>query len=409
MTTVSPSRLRTSDPYRQVATPTTFTPVSGRLRSLDIVRGLVMVLMAIDHVRVYAGQPAGGPTAGIFFTRWITHFAAPAFCFFAGAGAFLHGRKLGDTHALSRYLVERGAILVLLELTVIREAWTFNVDYAHYIQGNVIWVLGWCMILMAGLVRFSPKAIGIFGLVVIFGQQLLKLPTMLMSPSTQAATKWVWQFLYFGGKVDLGTSGYSFAVIYSLVPWIGVMAAGYGFGTLMLRDAEERRRLCLRIGLSATALFVVVAGAIVLLHAPQPGDPPALFQFLGQQKYPASQLYLLMTLGPAITLLPFAEQARGAIANALSTFGRVPMFYYLLHIPLIHTLALFVSVIRVGHVVPWLFGNHPWAPPPQPPGYMWSLGLLYLVFAVAIVLLYFPCRWYAGVKARHKGSWLRYI
>jgi uncharacterized membrane protein len=391
------------------ATTSASTQPSHRLQSLDIVRGLVMVLMAIDHVRVYAGQPAGGPTAGIFFTRWITHFAAPAFCFFAGTGAFLHGRKLGDTRALSRYLLERGALLLVLELTLIREAWTFNLDYAHYIQGNVIWMLGWCMILMAGLVRFSTKAIGIFGLVVVFAQQLLRLPPALMSESARAATQWIWQFLYLGGKVELGHSGLSFAIIYSIVPWIGVMAAGYGFGAVMLLDEERRRRLCLRIGLSATAIFVLVAGTIVLLHTPQAGDPPALFQFLGQQKYPASQLYLLMTLGPTITLLPFAERAHGQLASVLSTFGRVPMFYYLLHIPLIHTLALVVSIIRSGSIVPWLFGNHPWAPPAQPPGYMWSLGLLYVVFVVAIVLLYFPCRWYAGVKARHKESWLRFI
>jgi uncharacterized membrane protein len=384
-------------------------PRSYRLQSLDIVRGLVMVLMAIDHVRVYAGQPAGGPTAGIFFTRWVTNFAAPVFCFFAGTGAFLHGRKLGDTRALSRYLLERGALLILLELTLIRESWTFNLDYAHYIQGNVIWVLGWCMILLAGLVRFSTKAIGIFGLVVVFAQQLMRLPPSLMSESARNATQWVWQLLYLGGKIELGHGGLSFVVIYSIVPWIGVMAAGYGFGALMLREPEPRRRLCLQIGISATAAFAIVAGIIVLVRAPQPTDPPPLFRFLGQQKYPASQLFLLMTLGPAIALLPFAERARGAWANVLSTFGRVPMFYYLLHIPLIHTLAIGVSLIRSGTVVPWLFGNHPWAPPAQPAGYMWSLGLLYLVFAVAIALLYWPCRWYADLKARRKESWLRYI
>lgn len=397
----------TAEPVGQTA-PSPSNSASTRLQSLDIVRGLVMVLMAIDHVRVYAGQPAGGPTAGIFFTRWITNFAAPAFCFFAGTGAFMQGRKLGSMPALSRYLLERGAVLIVLELTVIREAWTFNVDYAHYIQGNVIWMLGWCMILMAVLIRLPAKTLGWLGLFVIFAQRLMLVPAALTPEAQRAATAWIWQFLYVGGKVNLG-HGYSFAVIYSIVPWIGVMAAGYGFGALLLRDAAARRRLCLRIGLSATALFVLVAGGLVLSHPPQPGDPPVLFRFLGQQKYPASQLFLLMTLGPTIALLPWAERARGAVANALLTFGRVPMFYYLLHIPLIHALAIVVSLIRSGTVTPWLFGNHPWAPPAQPPGYMWSLGLLYLVFAVAIVLLYFPCRWYSGVKARRRESWLRYI
>ncbi|MEO8335649.1 MAG: heparan-alpha-glucosaminide N-acetyltransferase domain-containing protein [bacterium] len=381
-----------------------------RVQAIDIMRGVVMILMAIDHVRVYAGQPPGGPTPAIFFTRWITNFAAPAFCFFAGTGAFLNGRKLGDVRALSRYLVERGAVLVVLELTVLREFWAFNLDYAHYMQGNVIWVLGWCMILMAGLVRFSTRTIGIFGLIVVFGQQAITWLSTLLPTATLESTRWAWQLLYFGGKIELGQGGtYPFAVIYSIVPWIGVMAAGYAFGDIMLRDEAARHRLSLRIGLSATAVFAVVAGLIVYLHAPQPGDPPALLQFLGQKKYPASQLFLMMTLGPTIALLPFAERMRGAVANMLLVFGRVPMFFYLLHILLIHVIALIVSFIRMGTVVPWLFSNLPWAPPPLPPGYLWSFGLLYFVWLIAIVLLYFPCRWYGELKARHKESWLRYI
>ena len=308
-------------------------PPSDRLLSLDVMRGVVMVLMAIDHVRVYSGLPPGGPTPGIFFTRWITHFVAPAFCFLAGTGAFLHGRKLGDVRALSRYLVTRGIVLVLLELTVIRFAWTFNFDYSHYILAGVIWMLGVCMILLAGLVRFSPKAIGIFGLVVIFAQQLVAVPTLAMSESVKGSVGWIWQFLYFGGRIQLGQHGPTIAVLYSIVPWIGVMAAGYAFGAIMVRPAEERRRLCLRIGWSATALFVVAGGLATILRPSLPGDGPMLFRFLSQQKYPASQLFLLMTLGPMIALLPLAERLRGPVANVLSVFGRVPMFYYLLHIP----------------------------------------------------------------------------
>jgi uncharacterized membrane protein len=380
-----------------------------RIASLDIVRGAVMVLMAIDHVRVYAGHPPGGPTAGIFFTRWVTNFAAPAFCFFAGTSAFFHGRKLGNRRALSRYLIERGAILILLELTLIREAWAFNVDYAHFIQGNVIWMLGWCMILMAGLIRFSPKALGISGLAIVFGQQLLGWLPSVMSDSMRDATKVLWQFLYTAGKVELGSGGPPFVIIYSIVPWIGVMMAGYAFGLILLRPDAERRKLCLQIGLASTAAFIVVAGAQVLLRTPTPGELHPIFQFLGQRKYPASQLFLLMTLGPTIALMPLAETAQGAVARVLATFGHVPMFYYLMHIPLIHSLAIIVSLIRTGSVTPWLFGNHPWAAPPLPPGYQWSLGLLYVVFAIAVFLLYFPCRWYGDYKARHRDSWLRFI
>jgi uncharacterized membrane protein len=381
----------------------------GRIASLDVVRGVVMILMAIDHVRVYSGLPAGGPTAGIFFTRWVTHFVAPAFAFLAGTGAFLHGRKLGDLRALARYLITRGIVLVLLELTVIRLAWTFNLDYAHYILAGVIWMLGWCMILMAALIPLRVRTIAVIGIVVIFCQQVAGLAAQAVPASWQHWVGWIFQFLYFGGWITVGEHGTTIAVLYSIVPWIGVMAVGYAFGAIMIREAGERQRLCLRIGLSATALFIVVAGLIVLLRPAGENAPPPLFRFLGQQKYPASQLFLLMTLGPTIALLPLAERARGWIAEVLSTFGRVPMFYYLLHIPLIHAAALVVSVVREGTVNPWLFANHPMMPPPVPAGYTWSLGLLYLVFVLVVAILYVPCRWYARIKAQHPESWLRFL
>jgi hypothetical protein len=177
----------------------------------------------------------------------------------------------------------------------------------------------------------------------------------------------------------------------------------------MTRDSAERRRLCLRIGLSATAVFLVGAGLAVALTPAREGAPPALFRLLNQQKYPASQLFLLMTLGPVIALLPLAEQARGWIGHALATFGRAPFFYYLLHIPLIHAAAVVVSLIREGRVNPWLFGNHPMMPPMVPAGYTWSLPLLYLVFAIVIATLYVPCRWFADVKVRYRGGWPRYL
>jgi uncharacterized membrane protein len=375
---------------------------TNRLKSLDVMRGLVMVLMAIDHVRVYSGLPAGGPTAGIFFTRWVTHFCAPAFVFFAGTGAFLYGRKLADTGALARYLVLRGLVLVLLELTVIRVAWTFNFDFAHYILAGVIWMLGECMILLAGLVWLPTTAIATFGLIVVFAQNIFGV-------IGQALPEWAAAFLYFGGVFSLGPDGPAVAVLYSIVPWIGVMAIGYAFGAIMIRESDERRRLCLRIGLSATALFVVLGGAIVFLSPAPAGGPPVLFRWLNQQKYPASQLFLLMTLGPTIALLPLVEHARERIGDVLSVFGRVPLFYYLLHIPVIHAAALLVSLMREGRINPWLFGNHPMMPPPVPPGYRWSLSLLYLVFVIVVAILYVPCRWFAQVKAQRHDAWLRYL
>ena len=172
----------------------------------------------------------------------------------------------------------------------------------------------------------------------------------------------------------------------------------------MIRQPDERDRICLRIGLAATVLFLVVGGIGVLVQPAGPGSAPALFRLLNQQKYPASQLFLLMTLGPTIALLPQAERARGVVGNVLSVFGRVPLFYYLLHIPLIHAAALVVSLVREGRVNPWLFGNHPMMPPPVPNGYRWSLSLLYFVFTVVVAILYVACRWFGQSKARRQDA-----
>ncbi len=373
---------------------------AGRIAGIDVMRGLVMVLMAIDHVRVYSGVPAGGPTAGVFFTRWVTHFCAPAFVFLAGTAAFLYGHKLADPKRLSRYLATRGLLLVVLELTVIKVGWTFTLDYST-VLGGVIWMLGWCMILMAGLVRFSPASVGAFGIIVMATQTLLRVFAHFVP-----ALAPLWSFLYTGGNIELGKGGPNLLILYNIVPWIGVMAAGYGFGLILLRDPEERRRLCLRIGVGAIAAFVLVAGVIAALGAG--GDNRAfIYRLLDQNKYRDSQLFLLMTLGPVIALLPYADDARGRVARALETFGRVPMFYYLLHIPLIHALSLLTWRLRDGAAQAGRFSNAPFVQ--IPPGQQWSLGLLYLVFALTIVILYPLCRWYASLKARRSSAVLRYI
>jgi uncharacterized membrane protein len=299
---------------------------------------------------------------------------------------------------------------VLLELTVIRMMWTFNLDYAHYILAGVIWMLGWCMILLAALLRLRPTTIGLIGLVVIFGQGLFG---AIGSSIPLGSFGWIWQFIYFGGEVQLGDGGPLVGVLYSIVPWVGVMAAGYAFGALMLREPTDRDRLCIGIGCAAIALFMILR-AVDVYGDPRPwrdgGGAPAWLRFLNTSKYPASPLFLLMTLGPAIALLPMAERAHNAAGRVLAVFGRVPMFYYLLHIPLIHVAAIVVSLVREGRVNPWLFGNHPYMPPEQPEGYMWPLPLLYLVTATTVALLYLPCRWFAAFKARHHDRrWLGYV
>jgi len=325
------------------------------------------------------------------------------FVFLAGTAAFLHLRKLGDTGALARYLVVRGLMLVVLELTVIRTAWTFNFDYSGLILAGVIWMLGWCMVMLAALIWLPTWVVGVAGFVIVVAQGLLP----AIAPATGESTQWAWQFLYLGGDVRFGEDGPAITVLYTIVPWIGVMALGYAFGAIVVLEGAARHRLVLRVGLAATALFLI-AGSVTVLAGQAPDDGmPALLRVLNQRKYPASPLFLLMTLGPSIAVLPLAERAWKPIADVLAVFGRVPLFYYLLHIPLIHATALLVWFLRDGVVNAERFDAAPFVSIPPPA--QWGLPLLYLVFAVVVALLYVPCRWYAGRKARHPDWWTRYL
>ena len=374
-----------------------------RIASLDLVRGVIMVLMAIDHVRVYSGVPAGGPTPGIFFTRWITHFCAPGFVFFAGTSAYLLGQKVGRP-ALSRYLLTRGLFLVVLELTIIRASWTFGFDYSQFLLAGVIWMLGWCMVLLAGLVHLPARVLGIVGLIVIAAQNVFGVLGGMLPQSVHP----LWELIYpVGAELRLGQSGPAVTVLYTILPWIGVMCVGYAFGLVMTLPADERRKWCVRIGLIATTVFLVIGGLMVAMQSAPQGAPPALIRLLNQRKYPASPLFLLMTLGPTIALLPLAERARGWFASIMTTFGRVPMFYYLLHIPLIHATALVVWLMRDGSAHSERFATAPYVSIPA--DQRWSLALLYLVWAVVVSILYPLCVWYARTKARRPDSWLRYI
>lgn len=420
------------------ASPPSQTRTTSRISSMDIVRGIVMVLMAIDHVRVYSGQPAGGPTFGIFFTRWITNFVAPIFVFLAGTAIFLHGNRLASRAALSWFLLTRGAWLIFLELTFLRVAWTFNFDFAHYLLAGVIWMFGWCMVIMAVAVRLPLIVNGIVGIAIIALHNL----TDIFSVAIQnwfgdSGPNWFLQLLYFGGAIKIGVSGPRLFILYVIVPWIGVVMAGYAFGPIMKLPADRRRAISLKLGVALTAAFILLrtlnmygdprpwkhpaplpavgssasssAPATTAPQRPAPPRVPAVFSFLGTTKYPASLSFLLMTLGPMFLMLSFAESWRGKIVDILTIFGRVPMFYYLLHIPLIHAAACTVSLVREGHIDKWLFANHPVAVGPAPAGYMWSLGLLYLVYAICVTLLYFPCRWFADLRARRKSKWLSYL
>ena len=384
-----------------------------RVDSIDIVRGLVMVLMAIDHVRVYAGVPAGSPTSpSIFLTRWITHFCAPTFVFLAGTSAFLRGRQLGSTSALSRFLLTRGIALVILELTVLRFFWTFNFAYSEYSLAGVIWMLGWCMILLAALVRLPWIVVAVAGAIVVFGHNTVDGFLDTLWPAVeQSPIGWLWRILYVGGEFRLGTDGPPIIVLYSLIPWVGVMALGYVFGRVVVLPAAQRNRWCLLLGLCATGLFAVMRAANGY------GDPqawnsergPAWISFLNTTKYPASLLFLLMTLGPTLIALSLLDRVRGNLTKTLSVFGRVPMFYYLLHIALIHLVFVALSVVRFGSVIPWMTANHPMRPGPPPEGYAYGLPALYAITLVIVVALYFPCRWYARARAEQPQWWMGFL
>lgn len=356
-----------------------------RIRSIDILRGIIMILMAIDHVRVYSGIPAGGPDLAVFFTRWVTHFCVSGFVFFAGTSAFLYGQKLNDKARLSRYLFVRGIGLILLELTLVRFCWSFHLDLGFMLAG-VLWMLGWCMVLMAAIIWLPLRAVWIIGLFIIAFQQVFKL--------VPASWSW-WNFIYPVSETVPGDIN----VLYVIVPWIGVMMTGYGFGKLLTNNPTQRDKLCLWIG-GAAIIVYFVAGSILAMQAK--GGQPFLYKLLGQQKYPASQLFLLMTLGPLIALIPLAEKVTGRLPDILKKFGKVPLFYYLLHIPLIHLSALAVNAIIYHDPHSEWYATAPFSQVPK--DFRWHLGLLYLVYAVDLILLYFCCRWYIDYKYKHSHA-----
>jgi uncharacterized membrane protein len=381
-----------------------------RIAPIDFVRGIAMILMAIDHVRVYSGLPAGGSTPGIFFTRWVTHFSAPIFVFLAGTGAYLHAHRHRNPGTLSTFLLSRGIWLVFLELTVLRLAWTFNFDYRHYVLAGVIWMIGWCMIALAPLVRLPVPVIAIIGTAIILLHNLTDLFRQGLGQAFgENGPNWILKLLYFGGIVQLGPDGPPLFILYVLIPWIGVMMAGYAFGAVMTMSPARRRSVCLRLGISITLAFIALravnlygdprpwrkanpgfanarpridsdnASRDAAIRSPRVGTSltmPPILSFLNTTKYPASLSFLLMTLGPMFLLLAIAEQLPGTVLSLVTTYGRVPLFYYLLHIPLIHLAACIASIARQGHISSWLFADHPSNAGPPPAGYPWTIGFL---------------------------------
>jgi len=368
-----------------------------------------MIVMALDHVRDFFGVPGVSPTdpahagAALFFTRWITNFCAPVFFLLTGTGAYLSLRTK-TAGALSRFLFSRGLWLILLELTVVRcVGFQFNVDY-RVTMLLVLWALGWSMIVLSALVHLPVAAIAAFGVTLIAGHNLF---------DGVRSSNALWMVLHGPGFV-LNRPPHVVFASYPLIPWIGVTAAGCALGRIYEWSPDRRRAFLLRAGLLLVAAFVLLRFANVY------GDPArwrvqasasaTVLSFLNATKYPPSLLFLLMTLGPALLALRAADAGTPALLRPALVFGRVPMFYFLLHLPLIHLLAIAASYARY-HDAHWMFESPDLAHYPftQPPGWGYGLPYVYAVWAVVVVALFPLCRWFSGVKQRRRDPWLGYL
>ncbi len=400
------------------AIPSPSAGVRPRLEAIDLWRGVIMLLMALDHTRdflhhdilQYTATDLTKTSAALFLTRWVTHFCAPVFCFFGGTAAFLSLGRGKTTGEVSRFLITRGVWLIFLELTVVYVGWMFRFDYAIF-GGQVIWALGWAMIVLGLLVYLPRWAIATFGVVMIAAHNL----SDGVQPEAFGSFAWLWMMLHTGGGVQLAP-GHVFFFAYPLVPWLGVMAAGYAFGAVLKRERAERRRIVLWLGVGLTAGFVLLRLSN-LYGDPRPwsAQPTALFtlfSFLNCSKYPPSLLYLLMTLGPSLIALAALDRDLGRWARPIIVFGRVPLFFYLLHIPLIHGVAVLFSYLRYGRA-DWLFIMPPFwgaeAAQAYPPDYGYGLGAVYLIWLGVVLALYLPCRWFADLKQRRRDPWLSYL
>lgn len=374
---------------------------AGRVRVdfIDALRGLVMVVMALDHTRDYlhVGSLTYNPTdvtsttIALFLTRWITHFCAPAFVFLAGLGAAFAGRNRSRGE-LARFLITRGLWLVVLELTVVSFAWSFDPSMRMFTV-QVIWAIGWSMVALAALSYLPVPALIAFGLVLIAGHNALD----GVPPERFGALAPLWQILHVPGPIALA-GGRTLGIFYPLIPWVGVMALGFATGRLYALEPVQRRGWLAAIGVAACLAFLVIRGLNGYGDphpwAAQPRGAFTVLSFLDCEKYPPSLSYLLMTLGPTLVLLAWLERPAGALVGAVTVFGRVPLFYYVVHLYLIHLIAVVAAVARYGAGTAEKFAHGP------PPEWGFGLGVVYVAWLAIVFVLYPACRWYAARKAR---------
>ncbi len=374
-----------------------------RVPSIDILRGLVMVLMALDHVRDFFTAARFDPldlaqtSAPLFLTRWITHFCAPTFVLLAGVSAHLLSQRCSRAE-LSRFLLTRGLWLVVLEVTVVSLVWTFNVRYDHGLFLQVIWAIGVSMMVLAALVYLPLRAIALFSVLMIGGHNLLD----SIAPQSLGAWASLWSVLHVFGPIP-----HAF-VAYPLIPWIGVMSLGYCIGALFELDPRQRVRRFTWLGVASLVTFIALRATNVYGDASvwslQSTTVHTLLSFVNVQKYPPSLQYLLITFGGGFLLLALFESARGKISGVLRTFGRVPLFFYVLHIALAH-LAAGIIGLATGFGTALLTADFLLVPQ------QWGFGLpvVYLAWLLVVAALYPACRWFAAVKRRRSEWWLSYL
>jgi uncharacterized membrane protein len=398
---------------------------ASRFASIDLLRGIVMVLMALDHVRFFFTNLSFPPEnlhftwMSLFLTRWVTHFCAPAFFLLAGTGAAIAGARSRSRSQVARFLWTRGLWLIALELTFIGFSWQFIPGYSF---AGVIWCLGCSMLILSVLVRGPVGLTGAFGAALILLHNL----TDHVRPEAFGALAPAWRILHITGPVQMNAQigAVQWFVLFPIVPWVGVMAVGYWMGELYRQNAERRQRFLIMAGWLMTAAFLLLrltnsygnptvpgsSGASALFHW-QPTISLTVINLLNVQKYPPSLQFLLMTLGPCLLALVCLERMRaGSILSRaiqpIEVFGRVPMFYYVIHLYLIHLAALVVAVLW-GQPSAWLkFGGLPLE---DRTGYGHGLPFVWALWIAVVVLLYFPCRWFMAYKRTHAAWWLRYL
>jgi uncharacterized membrane protein len=390
-------------------------PGTRRIDAIDMLRGVVIVLMVLDHVRdfFHADAFAFNPldpsrtTITLYATRWITHLCAPTFVFLAGVSAYLQAARGKLPAQLSPFLLKRGIWLIALEVTAVSFGWSFSFASPVFLQ--VIWAIGWSMIALAALVWLPPVSVLAIGVAIVAGHNLLD-PIV---PQDFGSAAFVWTLLHEGAPIPGPANPIGFA-LYPILPWVGVMALGYGCGPLFTLEPTRRARLVPAVGLAMLSTFAVLRGARLY------GDPAAwdmhqtwvasTMTFFDVTKYPPSLHYVLITLGLALTIWPLLTRLRGRAANVLVTLGAVPLFVYVVHIYLAHALAVAANA-GAGRDVAGLFDTFRKAM--SSPDRLHSLGFqLPVVFAawlVVLVLLYPPARWFASVKARRRDWWLSYL